>query len=60
MPAAERKFRKIINQTNYLHVYLEHNFYHPLCRYTIELIHDGCDIPDKYITTDNVVLRKIY
>ena len=60
MPAMEMEFRKIINETNYLHVYLEHNFYHPLCRYTIELIHDGRDVPDKYITADNVVLRKFY
>lgn len=63
MPNAEFVFQKMINDTHFLHGYYYSGFYHPLYKFTIELLFDCRPIPDKYIFADNRILfqyPKIY
>jgi hypothetical protein len=57
MPKIELTFQKMINDTRFLCKTNFSGFYFPLFKFTIELLFDGYDIPDKYIIPENRVLR---
>uniref|UniRef100_A0A6C0CA36 Uncharacterized protein n=1 Tax=viral metagenome TaxID=1070528 RepID=A0A6C0CA36_9ZZZZ len=62
MPAIESEFQTLIKETNFLD---KHNYqlYNSLYKYTVELLFDNYDIPDKYIIIENRILYqypKIY
>jgi len=53
MPEFELSFQKMIDDTAFIANRKYWNFYDPLSRYTIELLHDEYDIPDKYVNSTN-------
>jgi len=62
MSSIESEFQKMINDTKFFNNRY-YNLYHPLYKYTIELIYDGHNIPDKYVIVENRILHqypKIY
>uniref|UniRef100_A0A6C0CAH3 Uncharacterized protein n=1 Tax=viral metagenome TaxID=1070528 RepID=A0A6C0CAH3_9ZZZZ len=54
MPKIELSFQKMINDTYFTYV----GRYNPLYKYTIELLFDGYDIPDRYIVPENQILYR--
>jgi len=60
MPSLELLFQKMINDTKFLGSKRYYGFYHPLYKYTIELLFDGYMIPDKYLVVKNRVLREYH
>uniref|UniRef100_A0A6C0CAU7 Uncharacterized protein n=1 Tax=viral metagenome TaxID=1070528 RepID=A0A6C0CAU7_9ZZZZ len=59
----ELSFQKMINVTKYFSKRYYSGFYNPLYKFTMELLFDGYEIPDKYIIVENRVLHqfpKIY
>uniref|UniRef100_A0A6C0C8D8 Uncharacterized protein n=1 Tax=viral metagenome TaxID=1070528 RepID=A0A6C0C8D8_9ZZZZ len=62
MPLIESKFQETLNDINFFH-HNNYNLHHPLYKYTMELIYDNRNIPDKYIIVKNRILHqfpKIY
>jgi hypothetical protein len=63
MPELETTFHKMLNDTGYFHFRNYSALYIPLHKFTIELIFDHREIPDKYIILENQILHhfpKIY
>lgn len=58
MPQIEAAFQSVADEAFFPQ---SHSNYHRLlCKYTIELVYDNRDLPDKYIISDNDVLRRDY
>jgi len=57
MPKIESIFQKMINDTRFLYKKHFSCFYFPLFKFTIELLYDGYNIPNKYIIPENRVLQ---
>jgi len=63
MPLAESVFQKMVNDTYIFYECYYSGLYNSLYKYSIELIYDGHEIPDKYIIVENRILHqfpKIY
>lgn len=56
MPEMESKFQKMIIETRFIGDRIYGGFYDLLTKYTIELIYDGYDIPERYVNSTNAVL----
>jgi len=57
MPHFEQLFQKMINETGFFHDRYYFNF-HRLYKYTMELLYDGYQIPDRYIIVENRILHQ--
>jgi len=63
MPDAELFFQEMINDTSFISDKFFGGFHNSLSKYTIELLYDDYQLPDKYITLKNVIIYqhpKIY
>jgi hypothetical protein len=63
MPELETRFHKMLNDTGYFHFRNYSALYIPIHKFTIELIFNNREIPDKYIIPENQILHqfpKIY
>uniref|UniRef100_A0A6C0C9E5 Ankyrin repeat protein n=1 Tax=viral metagenome TaxID=1070528 RepID=A0A6C0C9E5_9ZZZZ len=53
MPQVEIDFQKMMNDANFFHNGMGDLFFYPLYKFTLELLYDGYDVPDKYIIMEN-------
>lgn len=63
MSQIESTFHRMLNDTGYFHYRYYSALYIPIHKFTIELIYDEREIPDKYIVPENQILHqfpKIY
>jgi hypothetical protein len=58
MPKLEISFQNMVNITSYFYNRYYSGFYHPLYKFTMELLFDGYPLPDKYIIVENRVLHQ--
>jgi len=56
MSELELSFQKMIDDTGFITKRNYWRFYDPLSKYTIELLYDDYELPDCYVTVDNLVL----
>jgi len=59
MPQIEAAFQSIADKA-FFRSKSHSNYHSPLCKYTIELVYDNRDIPERYFILDNDVLRRHY
>src|SRR5688500_13686801 len=63
MSQIETSFQKMLNDTSFFDDNYYSGLYNSLYKYSMELLYDGYDIPDKYIISENRVMHqfpKIY
>lgn len=58
MPQTVSQFQETLTKSKLLKSGLFSGFYFPLYKFTIELIHDGHYVPDKYFVDENIILYK--
>lgn len=58
MPEIVSRFQKTLTKSKSFKSGLFSGFYFPLYKFTVELIHDGHRVPDKYFVDENIILYK--
>ena len=59
MPELEAEFCRMLNNVGYFHYRYYPALHIPIHKFTIELIYDNREIPDRYIISKNQILHQI-